>query len=483
MARQPIALGFGESRSRPLMASRVVNLYPEAAPANSRAPGFSGDKGKVVHYGAPGIKTPIINTAGPVRAAKFVTTTANPDGYLYVLINSVLYRVDMDGVVTACTGAVIPGIGNAMMAANRTQLCLLANGTSFYVDSGAPTTVVEVTDADYLTASSLDYMDGYGIWTRADSDQWFLSSLNDFSDIDALDFATAESAPDGLVRVLVDHRIAWLFGETTVEPWVNTGASPFPFERVPGALMERGCAATMSPAKLAEGGVFFLGNDRVVYRIRGYQAVRISTPFIDEAIREGTVSDARGLAYSMGGHEFYAITFPTLGRSFVYDITQGIWHERQSDTELPYAAWNVTTTVDAWGKVWAGTTDGKFGELDLDTYTEAGSPIRRLIRSAPFFADGRRAFLDSVEVEMEVGVGLTTGQGSDPQIMMRFSRDGGATWSNERFKPIGLMGNRNQKIRFNKLGVFEQGMLEFSISDPVKVAIYGMAFRMRAAAS
>jgi hypothetical protein len=372
-----------------------------------------------------------------------------------------------------------------MMAANRTQVAILANGQSFYVASAAPTTVVQITDPDYPAAgaASLDYMDGYGIWSQADSDQWFLSNLNDFSTIDALDFATAESAPDGLVRVLVDHRVAWLFGERTVEPWVNTGASPFPFERVPGAIMERGCAATLSPAKLAEGGVFFLGNDRVIYRIRGYQAVRISTPFVDEAIREGTVSDARGLAYSMGGHEFYAITFPTLGRTFVYDVTQGIWHERQSDTELPYAIWNVTCTVEAWGKVYAGTTDGKFGELDLDTYTEAGTPIRRLIRSAPFFADGRRAFLDAVEVEMEVGVGLTEGQGSDPQIMMRFSRDGGATWSNERFKSIGLMGGRNQKVRFNKLGVFEQGMLEFSISDPVKVALYGMNYRMRAAAS
>lgn len=483
MPRQPIALGFGEARSRPLMASRVVNLYPEAAPANSRAPGYNGEKGKVVHYGTPGIKTPIIDTAGPVRAAKFVTTTANPDGYLYVLINSILYRVDMDGVATACTGATIPGVGNAMMASNRTQLCLLANGTSFYVDSGAPTTVVAITDGDYQTASSLDYMDGYGIWTKADSDQWFLSDLNDFSAIDALDFATAESAPDGLVRVLVDHRVAWLFGEQTVEPWVNTGASPFPFERVPGALMERGCAATLSPARLAEGGVFFLGNDRVIYRIRGYQAVRISTPMVEEAIRTGTVSDARGLAYSMGGHEFYCLTFPTLGRTFVYDGTQGIWHERQSDTELPYGIWNVTCTVEAWGKVWAGTTDGKFGELDLDTYTEAGTPIRRLIRSAPFFADGRRAFLDAVEVELETGVGLSTGQGSDPQIMMRFSRDGGATWSNERFKQIGLMGNRNQKVRFNKLGLFEQGMVEFSISDPVKVSLYGMSFQMRAAAS
>lgn len=461
------------------MASRVLNLYPEMAPQNSRAPGYG--KIKAVHYGTPGIKTPLVSIAGPVRAARFVTTTANPTGYIYTLINSTLYRIDINGTATACTGAAIPSIGNAMMTSNRTQLAVLANGTSYYVASGAPTTVVLINDADYPAAgaSSIDVLDGYGIWTQANSDQLFISALNDFSSIDALDFATAESAPDGLVRVLVDHRLAWFYGEATVEPWVNTGDALNPFQRIPNSIMQIGCAATLSPATLGDVGMFFLGSDRIIYRNRGPQAVRISTNEVEEAIRTGTVSDARGFTYTMGGHQFYAITFPTLARSFVFDITTGFWHERQSTTVLTYAPWNVTCTVDAWGKVYAGTTDGNFGELDLDTYTEAGSAIRRVIHSTPFYADGDWAILDSVEVEMELGTGLSTGQGEDPQIMLRWSDDGGATWSNQRTKSFGVIGERYKRVIFRDLGMFRQRMLEFSISDPVKVSIYGMKYTPR----
>lgn len=327
-------------------------------------------------------------------------------------------------------------------------------------------------------ADSIDYMDGYTIWNRRGTKQFFLSGLYDTTAIDPLDFASAESTPKTLLRVLVAHRELWLFKSQGIEVWANTGASPFPFERIPGAVLETGCAAGLTAAKTkTENAVFWLGDDLVVYRATGYQPTRISTHGMEDEIRQfSTVSDAYAFTYTQGGHVFYVLTFPTGGRTYVYDtVTQG-WHDRQSGTSVAPTHWKVTCVAPAFGKLWAGFTLGRLCELDMDTYTEAGEAIRRAVRTAPLYADGKRFIIHEVEAECELGVGATTGQGSDPQLMLRWSDDGAATWSNERAGSMGRRGVRGNRVLYRNLGASRQKTLEFSISDPVKVALYGMRY-------
>jgi len=463
--RSPLALGYSQQRSRPVNAARVVNLYAEATPEGSRS--------KVVLYGTPGQKEWHTIGGDTIRAG------LEGQGVAYILSGSVLWKVEEDGTATACTGDLIPATGHATLINNGYQIGLLVVPDFFVITD---TTVVKNTSSGVPAVgfSSVAYIDGYGILTNNDSSGEFcITALQDFSTIDPLDFASAESSPDGLVSVLVDHREIWLFGTKTVEPWSNTGASPFPLERVPGALLERGCAAARSPAKM-DNSVFWLGDDRIVYRAEGYQPARISTHAIEEAIRTGDVSDAYGMTYFQGGHHFYVLTFPSLGRTFAFDPAASasagipIWHERQSGTSLTPAAWNVQCVFEAFGKTLVGLQAGKVAELDLDTYTDLGEPIRSVIVGTPFFAEGSRAIMVDYEVECEIGVGSTDGQGQDPQLMLRFSDDGGSTWSNESRAGLGRMGVRIIRALWNRLGSFRQRTVEIAISDPVKRAFYGM---------
>lgn len=349
--------------------------------------------------------------------------------------------------------------------------------------ANSSTTVQQVTNSSYPAAgaSSLDYIDGFGIWTTVPSGttnrQFFISRPFDFTNLGALDFATAESTSSDLLRVLVNYREIWLFTKTGIEVWGNAGTSPFPFQRIPGAVMERGCAAALSPAKI-NGNVFWLGDDRKVYRAQAYQPQPISTRGIEDALRAASdVSDAVGITYSQGGHDFYVLTLPTLNRTFVWDnAEEGAWHERQTGTTLVPMAWLARWIVPAFGQTYAGLDAGKLCLLDMDTYTEAGSAIRRVAITPPFFNDGIRAQHSRIEIEMEVGVGISTGQGSDPEIMLRFSDDGGKSWSNERKKKIGQRGQRKKRVIFDRLGTFRQRAYEISISDPVKTAAYGLSF-------
>lgn len=567
MSRVPVSLGFNEGRAKPLSASRLVNLFPEPAPATSRAPVFQQGLSfiRAVLYGTPGQKAFATAGSGTIRAMRYALD------YLYVLSGTDLYRVDSAGTAILCTGDSISTGGNAMMTDNGVQVTVLSGGFQYTV---IDTTITQVTNAAYPAAgvSSIDTIDGYTLSSTLDTGtaiygtgktitgitqanpavvtytgggiaegdqvvitgvagmtqvngrtytarnvtsttfelsgtdstsysgyssagtvqqviarargQWFCSALTDSQSIAALDYANAESNPDPLLRIVVSNHEIMLFGTRSVEFWQDTGASPFPFERVNGALMERGCAAALSPAKL-DNSVFWLGEDKAIYRVQGYQPQRVSTPAVEEVLRAASdVSDAFAVTYSQSGHAFYVLTLPsytaTEGRTLVYDASTNLWHERQSGTTTEYAAWNVNCVAVAWNKVLAGTSSGAIVELDMDTYTDAGSTIRRVAVTPPIYPDGKRAIMTEVELECELGVGLNTGQGSDPTMVLRWSNDGGSTWSNPRSESLGVTGERFKRVNYHRLGTFRQRELEFSISDPVKVAIWGMNYTAQA---
>jgi hypothetical protein len=382
-------------------------------------------------------------------------TGATPNGYAVVVTIAGDVTAKPSTSATTSTGA-------------------LSGGTA------TPTTVTLVSSDGYPAegASSVDFLDGYMIWSRAGTKQFFLSALYDATTIDASDFASAESTPANLARVIVSNAEMWAFKDQGLEVWVDTGASPFPLERIPGARDKRGIAAPLSAVDV-DGSVFWLADDLIVYRSQGYTPTRISEHGLEEIIRKGAatsiISDAFGMTYSQGGHKFYVLSFPTLGRTFVHDATSPSWHERQTGTSLVPAVWGVNCLCQAFGdKIYAGTTGGKISVLDLDTYTDNGDPIRRVAVTSPLYGDGKRSIMPTIEVECELGVGLTSGQGADPQVMLRWSDDGGATWSNVRSASMGVIGERKKRVIFRRLGSFRQRMFEVSISDPVKTAAYAL---------
>jgi len=303
--------------------------------------------------------------------------------------------------------------------------------------------------------------------------QWFISALYDSASIDPLQFAAAESNPDALVRVIVNNRDVLLFGKKTIEPWQDVGSFPFPFQRVTGALIQKGCLAPLSPA-LLNTSVFWLGDDHIVYKMDGYTPVRVSDFSQEEIIRSAPVaSDAIGMTYSQNGHNFYVLTLPTAGYTLCFDDTTKRWHERRSGTSLDPVVWNVTCIMTGWDDVYVGTSGGAVAQLDLDTATELGEPIRSAAVTPPFY-NGLRATSNTVELEMELGVGLPSGQGSDPQVMVRWSNDGTGSWSNIRIADIGRTGNRIDRAIVRRMGQYRQRSFEFSISDPVRRCFYGI---------
>lgn len=385
--------------------------------------------------------------------------------YLYSVVGDSVYRVGAGGVVSLL-GA-IPNGGFVSLDSNGEKLCIVVPETTqgFVVDATTGS-ITQITDADFLGATSVVVIDGYFVFTKPNSAEFFLSAINDPLSFNALDFATAEGSPDNLVTGCRAGRDLWLFGERSTEIWSNVGATDFPFLRVSGGFVSRGTAARFSVATRL-GGAIWLGDDRVVYTAQGVTPQRISTYAMEQAIAGyGRVDDAEGWVYEQEGHAFYVLTFPTAGDTWVCDLTaQATWHERESEG---VGTWRATRGVAYAGGVIAGDRiTGTLWRLDPTYGLEGTAHIIRVATGTSFHSEGRKVFFSRLTAEFECGVGLVSGQGSDPTVWLTWSNDGGRTSGNDAQAGIGKIGQYRRRVEYRRLGSARERVFRLQWSDPV----------------
>jgi len=447
--------------------NRMVNLFPEATPENGKDVGFLNR--------APGLRLLATVGSGPVRGMW------QYGGYGYVVSSNTLYRVDAAWNATVL--GTVSGSGPVSMSDNGTQLFVACNPLS-YIYNATTGVFAQITDPDFAGAVTVGYIDGYFVFNQPNSQTIWVTQLLDGTSVDPLEFASAEGSPDNLVGLIVDHREVWLFGTNSVEVWYDSGNVNFPLERIQGAFNEIGCAAPYSIAKL-DNGLFWLGSDArgngIVYRANGYTGQRVSTHAIEFAIQSyANISDAFAYTYQQEGHAFYVLTFPTGNATWVYDVATGAWHERAAFYNGQFSRHASNCQMSFSNEIVVGDcASGNLYAFDLDVYADNGG-AQRWLRSWRAIPSGqnnlKRTAQHSLQLDCETGVGLNTGQGSDPQAMLRWSDDGGHTWSNEHWASMGAIGALGTRTFWRRLGMTDKlrdRVYEVSGSDPVKVAIIG----------
>jgi hypothetical protein len=312
----------------------------------------------------------------------------------------------------------------------------------------------------------VEFVDNYLLFREPDSGRFFGAGVGSATDFDALSFATAEANPDNLNGMKADHRQVILTGRKSVEIYENTGIAGFPFERAINGYVEQGCLNGKTLQKI-DNTVFWLADDYTVRRLDGITPVRVSTHGIEQAIFDTTVSTASAFTYAQDGHLFYVLSF-TEG-TFIYDATTGEWHERQS---YGTNSWKIRHHAQAFGLELVGDAySNKIGYISPTTYDEFGEIQRMEWTYQPVYASGRRAFHDRLEIVLETGVGLTTGQGSDPQVMLDYSDDGGLTWVSLPNRSLGPVGKYETRVTWHNLGSSRQRVYRAAVSDPVKITV------------
>lgn len=452
-----------EHRSRQVASRRLVNCFAEQMPTQGKSP--------LCLLKAAGINPWTTLPTGSARGMGVYL------GQLYVVAGSTLYRVSSAGAVTSIGS--VSGSGRVTMASIDTasggkQLVIVCEPNGYVYDGS---TLVQITDTDFTGwgAVTVDSVDNFALFVEPNSGRWFASDVKDATSVGGLSFATAEGAPDNLLTLLVDHRQIFLFGEDSVEIWYNAGGDPdFPFLRETNGYIEVGCAARGSPAK-ADNTVFWLDNHRIARRLNDYVPQRISTHAVEQAWSEySTVADAWAFTFVQEGHWFYVLNFPTAGATWNYDIATGEWHERRSrHADGHEGVWRVSAAAYCYGlNIVGDSASGALGTIDPEVYTEWGNTMRMEWTYPAVYSDGKRAFHRRLQITFEAGVGLTTGQGSDPEVMLYASDDGGVTFDAIPNRTIGAIGEYRKRAVWQRLGSSRDRVYRGAISDPVPVTVW-----------
>ena len=463
------------SRSPNVAADRCINLYAERTEVPGGTPAYALSS-------VPGLRRYAV-LPGPGGGRGLYTASG---GRAFAVMGRTLYEVFAGGTSLE-RGTLASSTGHVSMADNGVDLVVVdgqpQGGWSLRL---ADNTWRAITHAGFYGATQVHFFDGFFVFNEPGTQQVYLSALYDAVTFDALDFASAEASPDLVVGHLV-HRREWkIFGTRSGETWFNAGSPLFPFQPIAGTSGTDGLAAPFSLTACGES-VYWLSRNAeghgMVLRSQGYQAVRVSTHAIETAIQGyARLDDAVAYTEQRDGHLFYVLSFPTGNATWVYDAATGWWHQR---AELDAATGalmrsRVQYHCVAFGlHLSLGDQDGRVYHSDPTFYANDTDPLVRE-RVAPHLRSTDRGLLyySLVELDMQRGVGLDGGAepGTTPQVMLRYSDDGGHTWSHERWVSAGAQGQYTWRAVWRRLGRSRDRVVCVRITDPVYVALIGARF-------
>ncbi|MBL4940377.1 MAG: hypothetical protein JKY81_01790 [Colwellia sp.] len=368
------------------------------------------------------------------------------------------------------------GTDEARFAASQSDLVMTAGGVANVVTASLTAISFPGATGNIIDCAEIGQIH---LFIEEGSGRFWYSEIADPTDVPANNFATAESEPDGLLAVRVIGRNIYLFGTRTIELWQTTGSVAIPFRPTGDATVKYGLLARGAIAE-ADSGLFMVGRDQdgnvSVYRVQGVQPSRISTYPIDRLIGEVAADDRvdiRLSAHGWEGHSFIGLHLPGVGDYF-YDVSNGTWHRRK---ELSSARYLVQNFLAAFGEKFGGDsldiTTGAIYRLDLDVYTHNSNTVRRVATSIIPIEDNRPE-IKNLTVEMQGGVGLVTGQGSTPLVMMKYALDG-RTFGNEQTASFGVLGAYGRRAIFYMGRMTPpQVVIEIAVTDPVNATVTGL---------
>lgn len=459
-----------QSRSSRFDNQRLVNFYIEG---DDLGAGKGGEPTTLI--GTPGLKYLQTIGLGPIRA----TYTVSNQEVAYVVSGNEVYQISgLNGFPVQIVGNLTTSTGPISVADNGIQVLFVDGSNGYYVTIGE-TTLNTIVDPNFYPADTVTYQDGYFILNQKGTTNFFISDLYSI-DFLPLNQAAKAGNSDILIAVKSNNRQLYLLGANTTEIWYDSGASgTTPFQRQDGRFSQVGCAAAHTVTKLNETFLWLGSNQQgggIVYVMENTAAVRISTHAVEYAIQNyGNLENATAYSYQQEGHFFYCLNIPNSNTTWVLDMSNKMWSERQS-TVLGNTGRHLGQThcVLNGAHIVGDYRNGNIYEYDLNTYTDNGDMILR-IRQSPHVSENlNRMFYKLLEVDFQFGVGLVNdgtnpSNAVSPRAVLEISNDGGQTWSNPIYAQMGQIGRWNTRARWARLGSSRDRIFRVTISDPVKV--------------
>lgn len=448
----------------------------------------AGDAKKFNYYGTPGLKVQTVVT-GACRGM------FQQDGRMWGVNGTVVseYDTTVSPPVATPIGSV-PDDGKPVFFASNGR-----GGEQLAIRSAGELWILSLTTGVFTgpvalpltnAPSFLLFIDGYFILGERNAIRTWFSTLENGLVWDALDFFARSNTSDNVVGAVVFRNRLWIIGSQTGQVYYDSGDADNPFIPYPGSLFQEGLVSEWAIGVQGESVVWMAqdseGNGRIV-RASDYVPQVISTPAISFALAQyPTLADIELAVYEQEAHPFAIWTCPSggpAGESWAWDAREQQWHQRSSRNVAlgQDQMWRVRGICSPGLTLCGDWYNGNIYELDLDTFDEAGDTIISTRRAPYLSSENQWIFLDRLELGMQAGVGLVTGQGSDPVVGLNISYDGGHTFTFAGWATLGRQGEYEARAVWYKLGRVraDRLVLEVFQSDPVR-RVWGPGLYLRA---
>jgi hypothetical protein len=412
-------------------------------------------------------------------------------------------------------GTIITALGTGSGGVGTYILNPVAQTVSSTTINAHQFSILPSTDGAFTGGGVVDVNDNYFIYTRPDTQQFAVSDL--LSPItQGLSYASKFTSPDNLVSLIANNGQLFLLGEKSSEVWNDQGTFPVAYQRIPGSSTQQGIIAPFSVARVGNSFAYVSQNIRgqnQVVLMNGYIPQRISTHAVENSLLDQYTEDAIAYTYQLEGHEVYVVSFPSIDITWAFDFTTQLWHKwLWTDSANKYHRHRSNCAAVFQNYVVVGDWEnGNLYQLDQSNYTDNYEQVRRLRRAPHLVTDLQRQYFDELQLQFQPGVGTkgfsrdrniylgspyyisalgslvieyqqidvladagqiyTTDIFSNPKAMLRWSNDGGSTWSKEYWQDIGQTGKYKHRAIWRRLGMARDRIFEVVVSDPVKAVI------------
>ena len=461
--------GIGiKSKSPAITAERRINCFVEMR--------REMDRTRYVLVGRRGLNL-FISSLGnvPTRGMWAVNTITTP--LLFVVQGNTLYSVNNGGGVTTI-GMINTSTGNVSMVDDGTFL-VLVDGTNGWVYNMTTLAFTKITDGNFTTTpTTVTWQDRYFIVTAGQGRQFQLSQISPSVDPTvwpSVQINFAGSGAGSLRAGLADHAVLNLFGDVYTEFWQDTGSPDFPYAQIPSAAAQFGLAAPWSLTQFdnSMAGLFQDKSGALnISRMSGFTLKKLSDVDLESIIQDYPVfADAQAIAFMVTGHPMYLITFPSANQSWMYDEQSKTWGQ-VTDTN-GNVFWGNKYAYFQNQLVISDSRNGNLYFMQGSASTDNGSVIPMEVWSKHIWNDDKYVGIPWIQVDIESGVGLVTGQGSTPVIDLQVSDDGGNSFYSVGYSSMGALGQYTQRVTWSSLGSARDRVLKLRITDPVKRIITG----------
>lgn len=492
----PLLGGAYTAKSVIANAQRCVNLYPEANPPDAEEPS--------THYLTPGISTLGSPSAlGPGRALYRAS-----NGKLFGIVAGSVYYINPVWVFQLL-GTISTNTAPAFMTDNKIKLVITDGSAAGFEVDLISLAFSPITDPNWQAAGRCDVVDTFLLFPVPNTSQFFTSLSNEVS-FDPLYVASKSGFPDDISNLIAMHREIWLIGTLTTEIWYNAGNPQFPFAIFPGTFIEHGCVAPASISK-HDLAILWLSQDKdgqaIAVTGENYKSNRVSTYAVEQEWKKySRVDDAVTYSYQQNGHVFWVMSFPTADKTWVFDRSTGLWHERVSiDTDGNEHRWRVGPLANAYGRnVGLDWETGRLYLVDENSYVENGIPMVRRRGFPHLINNGDRVSYSSVAADIEGGtddgsVDGATGQDGQlivddnqdnitntaglflgtagtlaPQINLRISYDRGKSFGVTMMQELGNVGEYLSQPQWSQCGMGRDVVFELYWSCATFTALNGL---------